>query len=82
MEEKLEKTGHFYQKAVLDPDGNIVITIVHLMRKTTEDIMELMEITRKSKEFLSWFYPKVDSFESWKQWREKNNIASCAEKIT
>ncbi len=73
MSEHSEKTGHFYQKATYDKDGNIMIEIVHLMKKPNDDIMELMENTKNSKEFLSWFYPNLNYKEAWNTWREKNN---------
>ena len=73
MPEHLEKTGHFYQKATYDKDGNIMIEIVHLMKKPNDDIMELMEITKNSKEFLAWFYPNLDHKDAWATWLEKNN---------
>lgn len=71
MDNQLEKTGHFYQKAVKSDNDDILISIIHLMKKPNEDIMELMENTRKSKEFLAWIYPTIKLEESWKLWREK-----------
>jgi len=71
MDDQLEKTGHFYQKAVQTDADNILIEIIHLMKKPNEDITELMENTRNSKEFLAWIYPTITLEESWRLWREK-----------